>query len=157
MNMFEEARAMQGTLKLCHLTQKQLGQRMGVSQSYIANKIRLLSLSDDEMKLINEEGLTERHARSLLRLSEKKERIEILKKCIKLNLTVRECEALVDTALIGNIKREVEKSEGQERIKSLAANIKKSIETLASSGIHATERTSYYGNRMYITVCIDDI
>lgn len=157
MNMFEEAKAMQGTLKLCRLTQKELGKRMGVSQSYVANKIRLLSLSEEEMRIINDAALSERHARCVLRLSDKNERIKILEKCINMNLTVRECEALVDTALIGNIKRDVACGEGQERIKSLTANIKQSIETLVSSGIHATERTSYYGNRMYITVCIDDI
>ena len=44
MEMFDEARAMSGTLKLCNITQKELADRMGVSQSYVANKLRLLRL-----------------------------------------------------------------------------------------------------------------
>ena len=50
--MFEEARAMSGTLKLCNITQKELAERMGVSQSYVANKLRLLSFSPYLEKLI---------------------------------------------------------------------------------------------------------
>ena len=52
MEMFEEARAMSGTLKLCNITQKELAERMGVSQSYVANKLRLLSLAPHLEKLI---------------------------------------------------------------------------------------------------------
>ena len=54
MNMFDEARAMSGTLLLCKITQRELAERLGVSQSYVANKIRLLSLSPDMEKKITE-------------------------------------------------------------------------------------------------------
>ncbi len=157
MNMFEEASAMQGTLELCRLTQKQLGERMGVSQSYIANKIRLLSLCEEERRIIEDCSLSERHARSVLRICDKEKRIEILKKCANLNLTVRECEALVDTALVRDLEQNIERGEGRKRIENLCEGIKRSVETLTASGITASERTSYYGNKMYITVCIDGI
>ena len=52
MDMFDEARAMSGTLELCRITQKELADRMGVSQSYVANKLRLLALSPYMEKLI---------------------------------------------------------------------------------------------------------
>ena len=94
--MFDEARAMSGTLKLCHLTQTELGERMGVSQSYIANKLRLLTLPPTVISMIRKNGVSERHARCILRLSTEEEQLDVLKKVISRSLTVRECEALVD-------------------------------------------------------------
>ena len=59
MDMFDEARAMSGTLKLCNITQKELAKSMGVSQSYVANKLRLLSFSPYVEKLIKKHGISE--------------------------------------------------------------------------------------------------
>ena len=154
--MFEEARAIEGTLVLCKLTQKQLGERLGVSQSYVANKIRLLSLSPEERKIIEDNGLSECHARCVLRLSDQAKRREILNKCVRQALTVRECEALVDTALVSELGRDIEANEGRKRIEHLSDGIKRSVEAISAAGIRASERTSYYGNKMYITVCIEN-
>ena len=66
--MFETAVAMD---KLCRehgLTQEEVAERLSVSQSYVANKIRLLRFDADMQKKILDENLTERHARALLRL-----------------------------------------------------------------------------------------
>ena len=69
LNMFETASAMD---KLCRehgLTQEQVAQRLSVSQSYVANKLRLLRFDEPMRQKILSAGLTERHARALLRLS----------------------------------------------------------------------------------------
>ena len=100
MEMFDEARAIEGTLKLCSITQKELAERMGVSQSYVANKLRLLSFAPHLEKLIVKHGISERHARALLRLESDEDKLEILEKVIARDLTVRECEALVDMEII---------------------------------------------------------
>ena len=68
MNMFEEASALEGTIKMCKLTQSDIAKKLGVSQSYIANKLRLLSFSESMKAEILSSGLTERHARAVLRL-----------------------------------------------------------------------------------------
>ena len=90
MNMFDEARAMSGTLQLCHITQRELAERMGVSQSYVANKLRLLAFSQYVERLIVKYQLSERHARALLRLDSDEDRLEIIEKVISRDLTVRE-------------------------------------------------------------------
>ena len=157
MNMFDEARAMSGTLELCKITQKELGERMGVSQSYIANKLRLLSFSREAEELITSHGVSERHARALLRLESESDRFEVLWKVISRNLTVRECEALVDLKVDSYAPTLIERATSLERIDAFVSTLKRSLETLRSLGIDATEQTSYHGNKMYVTVVLNDV
>lgn len=157
MNMFDEARAMSGTLKLCGITQRELAERMGVSQSYVANKLRLLAFSPYVEKLIIRYGISERHARALLRLEGDEDRLEILEKVIARDLTVRECEALVDLKVDSYAPTLIERAESLARIETFLGTLKKSIETLRSLGIEISDTTSYHGKRMYVTVCIDEV
>ena len=157
MEMFEEARAMSGTLKLCNITQKELAERMGVSQSYVANKLRLLSFSPYLEKLITKYEISERHARAILRLESDEDRLEILEKVISRNLTVRECEALVDLKVDSYAPVIIERAEVTERIDTFTKTLKASLSTLRSCGIDVTDSTSYYGNKMYLTLCFNDV
>ena len=157
MEMFDEARAMSGTLKLCNITQKELAERMGVSQSYVANKLRLLSFSPYLEKLIIKYGISERHARALLRLESEEDRLEILEKVIARDLTVRECEALVDLKVDTYAPAHIDKAESQDCLSAFLETLKKSVNTLCSHGIDATSTTSYYGNKMYVTLVFEDI
>ena len=157
MDMFEEARAMSGTMELCKITQKELAERMGVSQSYVANKLRLLSLSPHMERLVIKHKISERHARALLRLESENDRLEVLEKVIARELTVRECEALVDLAVDSYMPEVVEKAGSLERIDVFVDTLKKSLTTLRSLGIDVTDRTSYHGEKMYITVCFSNV
>ena len=157
MEMFEEARAMSGTLKLCNITQKELAERMGVSQSYVANKLRLLSFSPYLEKLITKYEISERHARAILRLESEEDRLEILEKVRSRNLTVRECEALVDLKVDSYAPVMIERAEATEKIETFTKTLKSSLTTLRSHGIDVTDTTSYYGNKMYLTLCVSDI
>ncbi len=157
MDMFDEARAMSGTMELCRITQRELAERMGVSQSYVANKLRLLALSPYMEKLIQKHGVSERHARALLRLDGEEDRLEILEKVIARDLTVRECEALVDLKVDSYAPATIERAESSARIDAFLSTLKKSLATLRSLGIEVTDRTSYYGEKMYITVCFDEV
>ena len=157
MDMFEEARAMSGTMELCKITQKELAERMGVSQSYVANKLRLLSLSTNIQRLILKHGISERHARTLLRLESENDRLDVLEKVISRELTVRECEALVDLKIDSYMPEEVGKAGALERIDVFVDTLKRSLTTLRSLGIDVTDRTSYHGEKMYITVCFSGV
>lgn len=64
----EEASAYQQLMEMHHLTQESLAQRLGKSQSTIANKIRLLNLSEPVKQALMDRSITERHARALLSL-----------------------------------------------------------------------------------------
>ncbi len=148
---------MSGTMELCKITQKELAERMGVSQSYVANKLRLLSLSTNIQRLILKHGISERHARTLLRLESENDRLDVLEKVISRELTVRECEALVDLKIDSYMPEEVGKAGALERIDVFVDTLKKSLTTLRSLGVDVTDRTSYHGEKMYITVCFTGV
>lgn len=156
MNMFEEAQAMSGTLALCKMTQGELARSLGVSQSYVANKLRLLSFSSTVRARIIEYGITERHARCILRLEGEDEQLSMLERVRERELTVRECEALVDSLVDSRLPERVGKASVLERIGTFRRAVGDGINTLRSLGVDATARTSYYGTKTYITVCIDE-
>ena len=119
MNMFEEALALNGTIKMCALTQGQIAKRLGVSQSYIANKLRLLNFSPRMQERILEYGLCERQARALLRIRDERLAEGALCEMAKKNMTVSESEALVDALLSQEVASWIE-SKYAGAVKSLA-------------------------------------
>lgn len=95
LNAIEEARTYQKILELDQMTQEELAKTMGKSQSAVANKIRLLSLSDEIQDAVLKEKISERHARALLNIPDNKKQKEMLKKVISERLTVRKLEELI--------------------------------------------------------------
>ena len=156
MNMFEEARSLSGMLKMCSVSQSELAKRMGVSQSYIANKLRLLKFSPEVQRKISESSLTERHARALLRLNGTKHLDEALEKAKRDALSVHETEALVDFYHDGTAPDIIRSSDASRRIDAFKDTLTSSLATLRSLGVDATQTTSYYGKKTYITVCITE-
>lgn len=91
----EEAIAYQKLLDLHSLTQESLAQRLGKSQSTIANKIRLLQLPEEIRQALMNRQLTERHARALLPLQEQEIQLRVMKEIIEKELNVKQTEARV--------------------------------------------------------------
>lgn len=88
----EEARSYKSLLDKGYLTQEQLAKRMGLSQPAIANKLRLLNLDEEVQQALLEEKISERHARTLLSLSDKAAQKEWLHRIINERLTVRQLD-----------------------------------------------------------------
>ena len=80
---FEEAEGYQNLLSEHNLTQEELAEKIGKSQSTIANKIRLLRLSPLIKKILIDNSLTERHARALLKLHDEQLQLKVLKRSAK--------------------------------------------------------------------------
>jgi len=156
MNMFDEARAIRGTMELCSLTQREMAERLKVSQSYVANKLRLLSLPSELEKLIIEGNLSERHARAVLRLPDNKQRKLILEKCRERGLTVRECEALVEAEVDLAAPVSISRADELDRIDTFLSTLRRSVERLCFFGVSAEIKTGYLGNKMFVTVCIEN-
>lgn len=102
LNPIEEARTYQKILELDQMTQEELAKTMGKSQSAVANKLRLLSLSDEVQQALLKEQISERHARTLLNLSNPEEQKEMLNKVIQSRMTVRELEQEIKKEEIKN-------------------------------------------------------
>lgn len=89
----EEARSYKNLLDKGYLTQSELAKKMGLSQSAIANKLRLLNLDEKVQEALLNNLISERHARSLLILPTHELQVEWLNKIITNRMTVRELDA----------------------------------------------------------------
>lgn len=154
--MFEEASALDGTIRMCKLTQSDIAKKLGVSQSYVANKLRLLSFSDGMRERILASGLSERHARALLRLKGEDLRMKALSRIIDGRLTVKESEAVVDELFDEQMPIVPTLARDGERIEKFEAALGGAVKTLLSLGIKAAISKSYYGRRTYITVMVEN-
>ena len=92
LNPIEEARTYQKILEIDQMTQEELAKTMGKSQSAVANKLRLLSLSEDVQDALLKEEISERHARALINIPDAKKQKEMLKKVVADKMSVRVLE-----------------------------------------------------------------
>ncbi len=95
LNPVEEARAILHLSEDFGMTHEEIGQAMGVDRATITNKLRLLSLSETVLRLLEDGKITEGHARVLLRLNNADEQVDFAKMIIEKGLTVRDAERLV--------------------------------------------------------------
>ena len=96
LNPIEEAKTYQKILELDEMTQEELAKTMGKSQSAVSNKMRLLQLTEEVQQAVLKEEISERHARTLLRVTDSKKQIEMLKKVIAEKINVRDLEKMID-------------------------------------------------------------
>ncbi|MBO5898339.1 MAG: ParB/RepB/Spo0J family partition protein [Clostridia bacterium] len=99
LNMFEQAEAFERLIREFHLTQDEAARRVSMSQSAVANKLRILRLLPEERQKILQSGLSERHARALLKLTEPTLRGEVLDRIIDQKMNVSATEAYIDRLL----------------------------------------------------------
>ena len=105
MNCFETARGIRELMDTHELTQCEAAQQLGLSQSAVANKLRLLRLSEEEQEQLIAAGMTERHARALIRLTDYERRAVALSRVVEGKLTVAQTERLVEDLLTGKVRR----------------------------------------------------
>lgn len=97
----EEAKSYKKLLDRGYLTQDQLASRMGKNQSTVSNKLRLLNLDEKVQDALLNNKISERHARSLLKLDNKEEQKEVLDEIMEKRLNVRDTEDLINRKLNG--------------------------------------------------------
>lgn len=139
LSFFDEASAIEKLITYYGMTQEDAAAKLGKAQSTIANKLRLLRLTPEERELIVKFGLTERHARALLKLASPTDRMEILEKVVKNNLNVERTENLIED-YIGNQREKAsykKRSKVFQNVKIFINTINKAIETMQSAGIQA--------------------
>ena len=88
----EEAKSYKALLDKGYMTQEDLAKRMGLSQAAISNKLRLLTLDETVQQAVLEEKISERHARTLLKLKNSDDQKTMLDRIIKERLTVRQLD-----------------------------------------------------------------
>ena len=157
MSYFKEAEALSEIIKMRGLSQSALAKSMGVSQSYVANKLRLLKLSEPVRDAVLVSGLSERHARALLRLDSPSEQLKLIEKIVTMHLNVRESEVLIDGAVPRKeARREVCPFDEKEIRAELETSISSALKALRRLGRVATHAISFYQDKRYITICIEE-
>ena len=103
----EEAKSYKNMLDRGNMTQEELAKKMGLSQSTIANKLRLLNLDNSVQDALMNEKISERHARALLSVSDKEEQKRWLDRIINERLTVRQLDLAIKDELSENKAPEI--------------------------------------------------
>lgn len=133
---FEEALAINKLMKDFSLSQDEAARRLGKAPSTVSNKLRLLALPEEVRNLLSENGLSERHARALLRLQEN-EITEVLQKVIDRKLNVTQTDKLVEEYVS---KRKEPKRQTKimfSDVKIFLNTINNALETMQKAGIKA--------------------
>lgn len=145
LTVFEEAEGINRLITEYGISQSEAAARLGISQSGLSNKLRLLKLSDSIKERVSSARLTERHARALLRLPEE-EREQALDRIIAEGLTVSQTEEYISSLLTPE-EKPAPASHGEPVRKSAIGDVRlfsnslsKLLSTLQSSGINAKSR-----------------
>lgn len=154
--MFDEARAILGMLTMKHMTQNEIARLFGTSQSYIANKIRLLKLPESCQKKILEANLSERHARALLRVEGEENILSIIEKIKTMKLSVASTEALIDAHTDEKLPKALDFETTASGVARFEEILRKSTKSLRGLGIDVDVRTSFFGRTKYITIAIPE-
>lgn len=139
LNYFEEAEGYARLIQEFQITQEEVAKRMGKSQPTIANKLRLLNLAPEVRQEISIDVITERHARSLLKLKDPAKQLEVLHKIYKSNLNVRQTDEYIENLLIRDEKNKQEHDRRKitkaiKDMKIFVNSIKGTVKTIQDTG-----------------------
>ncbi|MGN8647651.1 nucleoid occlusion protein [Gracilibacillus sp. HCP3S3_G5_1] len=138
LTVIEEAAAYEKLIEMHELTQEALAQRLGKSQSTIANKMRLLKLPEQVQQAILQKKITERHARALIALKNEELQLKILQQIMERDLNVKQTEAHIER-LLSDKKKPVKKPrlKGINKDMRIAMNtIRQSLDMVSDTGIN---------------------
>ncbi len=140
LNPFEQARALRDLLSLWSCTQEVAAKKLGIAQPTLANKLRLLTLTEQQEKICTENDLTERHARAVLRLPTSEARTLVLEKAVERHYNVMQTEELVERLVQGRHRPKRRMMVRDVRI--FVNTINRAVQMMTAGGIPATaERT----------------
>lgn len=135
LNIFEQAEAIQALIDTHNLTQEEIACKLSNSQSYVANKLRLLRFSPAEREIILKNNLTERHARALLRISDPVLRDKVLGMIISEGLNVSSTDQLVERYLARKEGKSSAKTATYRGINAFYNTINKAVDIVKEQGI----------------------
>ena len=143
LNYLEEAEGYNNLINEHGLTQEELAQKIGKSQSTVANKIRLLRLSPLVKKILSDNNLTERHARALLKLHDEQLQLKVLRHVSDKGLNVKKTEELIERVIDKFLSKNKEKPVERKFTKTIkdirifVNTIRQAIELMKKSGVDA--------------------
>ncbi|WP_135554613.1 nucleoid occlusion protein [Paenibacillus cymbidii] len=150
----EEAAAYQQLMELHQLTQESLAQRLGKSQSTIANKIRLLQLGENVRLALMERSITERHARALLSLDSEELQTKVLEEIIAKELNVKQTETRIRYYLEAAKLKRSKRLSFTKDVRLALNTIRQSVEMITNTGMQVSTNEVDHADRYEIIITI---
>ncbi|MBQ6851748.1 MAG: ParB/RepB/Spo0J family partition protein [Oscillospiraceae bacterium] len=149
LDFIEEARGISRLIEQWSMSQEQVAKLLGKSQSGVANKLRLLRHSNQVLNAIREAGLTERHARALLKLPEDARKMQVIALAAKLDMSVARTERYIDELL------EAPKGAAAKvNVGAFLNNLNQSLARIQLSGIAAVSERRETDSQIVLTITI---
>jgi len=149
LDYIEEARGISLLMDRFSLSQEQVARLLGKSQSAIANKLRLLRHADSVLTALRESGLTERHARALLKLPTEPQKIAAIANIRKLDMNVARTERYIETLL-----EEDHTAPRRVNVGAFLNNLNQSLARIQLSGIPAVSERKETDSQIVLTITI---
>jgi len=159
LDFIEEAEGIQKLIRQFGLSQEEAARRLGKSQSAIANKLRLLRHPAQVIELLRKHGLTERHARALLRVEDPNDRLAAIAYINEHRLNVAQTEEYIDSLL----PLDQQQHQEQKKLKSLYIfrdvrlflnTVSRAVDTMRRSGVDANMKKEEDGDEIALTIRI---
>ncbi len=138
LTVIEEANAYQQLILLQSITQEQLAQQLGVSQSAIANKLRLLQLSEEVREALFQRKISERHGRSLLKIANREQQLKLLKEVMDRDLSVKQLDTKIKYVLEENNIKKGRRISYTKDVRLAINTVRQAVEMINNSGLRAT-------------------
>lgn len=157
LSVIEEAQAYKKLIELHSLTQEALAQRLGKSQSTIANRLRLLNLPEEIQGALLNKEILERHARALMKLKDHDTQIEFLHKIIENDLNVRETDEMIAEFLTKDDQDKPVKRKPKwisKDIRIATNTIRRSLQMISDTGIEVESEEEDLDDVYQVTIRI---
>ena len=149
LDFIEEARGIARLMERGRLSQEQAANLLGKSQSSVANKLRLLRHSEPVLTALREGGLTERHARALLKLPTEQEKLSAITVIVRMGMSVARAEAYIDGLLEQKQRRKPRANVG-----AFLNSLNQSLARIQLSGIRAVSERRETDSQIVLTITI---
>ena len=149
LDYIEQARGISRVMEQWSMSQEQAAQLLGKSQSAIANKLRLLRHSNAVLQRLRETGLTERHARALLKLDTETDKLKAIETIHRLGMSVARTEQYIESLL-----EERSATPRKPDISSFLRSVSQTLTRIQSSGIAAVSERRETEDRIVLTITI---
>lgn len=154
LHYLEEAEGYEQLMEQFHLTQEAMAARVGKKQSTIANKLRLLRLSQQVRKVLVEAELSERHARALLKLEDDVKRLEALELIIARRYNVRQTEEYIDKLLSDKQQEKKKRLVIVNDVRIYLNSIKQVVSAIKDVGIPVNMEQTIDGDEVVVSLRI---
>ena len=150
LDFLEEAMGISRLIRTQNLSQEQAARMLGKSQSAIANKLRLLRHSPQVLTAIQTAGLSERHARALLRLQSEPAKMRAIATISELGMSVSRTEQYIDNLL----SDQGQKQPSRVNLGGFLNNLTQSLARIQSAGIRAVSERKETESEIVLTITI---